>query len=716
MKSDISSLTPEQMEERLDEFLMSVLSSRRTAAGVAQMLSVCDRQQQEFVLHWVKAIASSSAEMAYQFASHAVPALNLMEPEGIEAWIIHAMDVYDKKGLHPAVAVFEEVESFSQARKITGLALEEVDKVLETFLMGLSGRHLKLEGSELTYTDTETLFLPALLSHFETREQNFSLYKVTVAHLWAQTRFGTWRMSLSKTIQHFPQPDRACQLFHNLERLRLEACIARELPGLFRELNHVVKAFGETRVPPGWQPIADQLANPTATVQESYDLLAKIYSTHSPNSLCYQGILMPDCVEEVMALRVAREKEAFRVALVQLAQESDRLKLNLDDVQSDDTENVAHQFKIDKRFDEFLPEGFKFELSLDGQPIVPPDNVKSLMDSIIQDVGQIPEDYLVPAGDGGYKVFEDDKSVERDPDTVWKGIYHEEGAFLYNEWDYRRKHYRKSWCVLREKDVHPQSESFVKKTLVRHQGLVKSLRRTFEALRGEDKLLKAQPNGEDIDLDALVKAYADAKHGLEMTNRLFTKMYKDERNIAVMFMVDMSGSTKGWINDAEREALVLLCEALETLGDRYAIYGFSGMTRKRCEIYRVKRFEEPYTNLVQQRISGMTPQDYTRMGVAIRHLSQLLNEVDARIKLLVTLSDGRPDDYGDSYRGSYGIEDTRQALIEAKRDGIHPFCITLDTEAKDYLPHMYGAVNYIVIDEIRKLPLKVSDIYRKLTT
>ena len=103
------------------------------------------------------------------------------------------------------------------------------------------------------------------------------------------------------------------------------------------------------------------------------------------------------------------------------------------------------------------------------------------------------------------------------------------------------------------------------------------------------------------------------------------------------------------------------------------------------------------------------------MGVTIRHLSRLLNGVEARTKLLVTLSDGKPDDY-DTYRGAYGIEDTRQALIEAKRDGIHAFCITIDTEARDYLPHMYGAVNYTVIDEVRKLPLKVSDIYRRLTT
>ena len=102
------------------------------------------------------------------------------------------------------------------------------------------------------------------------------------------------------------------------------------------------------------------------------------------------------------------------------------------------------------------------------------------------------------------------------------------------------------------------------------------------------------------------------------------------------------------------------------------------------------------------------------MGVAIRHLTKLLKDVDARTKLLITLSDGKPDDY-DGYRGDYGIEDTRMSLIEAKRAGIHPFCITIDETARDYLPHMYGAVNWALVDNVRKLPLKVSDIYRRLT-
>jgi nitric oxide reductase NorD protein len=270
--------------------------------------------------------------------------------------------------------------------------------------------------------------------------------------------------------------------------------------------------------------------------------------------------------------------------------------------------------------------------------------------------------------------------------------------------------------VLRELDVHPGSPDFIDATLAKYAPQVALLRQTFEMLRGEDKVLKKQKNGDDYDLDAVISAYADMRSGRELPEWLLTRRYKAERDIAVMFMVDMSGSTKGWINEAEREALVMLCEALNVLGDRYAIYGFSGITRKRCEIYRVKRFDERYDDDVRRRIAGILPHDYTRMGVAIRHLTALLNTIDARTKLLITLSDGKPDDYSDNYRGEYGIEDTRQALIEAHRRAIHPFCITIDREARNYLPRMYGTVNYTVIDDVARLPLKVADIYRKLTT
>ncbi|MEW8297982.1 MAG: VWA domain-containing protein, partial [Candidatus Thiodiazotropha sp.] len=362
-----------------------------------------------------------------------------------------------------------------------------------------------------------------------------------------------------------------------------------------------------------------------------------------------------------------------------------------------------------------LEQELRIELLVDGKSMPVTDEVKNLLTSIVQDLGEIPEEYLTPAGPGEYDLKDIEEALLK-PEDVWSGTYHEDGAYLYKEWDYRRKHYRKNWCVVREMPVKEEHDEFVAGVIYKYRRLLSSLRKTFEAMRDEDRLLKRQTQGDGVDIDAFVEAWADMHTGLEMTDRLFSRMHREERNIAVMFMVDMSGSTQGWVNEAEREALVLLAEALQALGDRYAIYGFTGMSRKRCEVFPVKQFDQPYDAAVRARISGIRAGDYTRMGAAIRHLTHRLNEVEARTKLLVTLSDGKPDDYNDEYRSQYGIEDTRQALFEARRQGVHAFCITIDEEGQDYLPHMYGAANYTVVSEIEKLPLKVSDIYKKITT
>ena len=132
--------------------------------------------------------------------------------------------------------------------------------------------------------------------------------------------------------------------------------------------------------------------------------------------------------------------------------------------------------------------------------------------------------------------------------------------------------YRESWCALREVDVIPADPDFIDATLARYAVQVGQLGRTFEMLRGEDKWLKKQPAGQ-FDLDSVITAFTDYARAANGP-ALFQRRYKAERDIAVMFIVEISGSTKGWINDAERESLVMLSEALEVLGDRYAIYGF----------------------------------------------------------------------------------------------------------------------------------------------
>jgi nitric oxide reductase NorD protein len=709
--AEASPRSAQEIEALLDAWFEVEFSYRRippVAEGIARL----PRAEQDFVLDWTRRIATTAIEIGYRYATLAPALLARMDPRLMQAWALAAMDAYDRVGLRAAILVIDEVDRFVALRheRAAGALFDEVKGILLTFVCGLSGRRLALEQGDAAWTDTETLHLPAVIAQMPRAEDNFALAKALVAMQWAQTRFGTFRADILGACEQLADPHKALAQFHTLETLRLAACIGRELPGLGREMQRLRALAAEPPLPADWHMAALDLARATATVQDTLAWLAELHVGSVPAPRCWQGELRPKAAAERMAARVGREKALLRVKLRQLL---DGIERTQQEAGAQDKSEPARRFELREaaRSETGLAD---YDLVLDDAPVAPPEDVRVLLTSIQLDFGEIPPDYLVAAGEGEYDLAQYQDA--RSPDTVWQGTYHEEGAILYPEWDHGRRHYRKNWCVVREKDVPPVHDGFHADVLRRYGGLVRQLRRSFEAMRDENRLLKRQLDGDNVDFDALVEALADHRSGREMSERLFTRQHRAERNIAVAFMVDMSGSTKGWINDAERESLILLCEALETLGDRYAIYGFSGQTRKRCEIYRVKRFDEPYGEAVKARIGGIRPQDYTRMGFAVRHLTRLLAGVDARTRLLVTLSDGKPDDYHDGYRGPYGIEDTRRALQEASRAGIHPFCITIDREAKDYLPHLYGAAHYTVVDEVGRLPYKVADIYRRLTT
>ena len=691
----------------LEDWLEADLTFHRVD-GLAAELAALPQSDTEFILDWIKRIAAVHLELGWQFGRRAPKLLASMGRRQMEAWALFACDTYDRSGLRPALQAVEQVEAFATKRleMSAGVLFEEVAGVLGNFVRGLSGRKLSLVRGDALYTDTERLTLPAVVARLPSSEDNFKIAKAAVAMLWAQTRFGTFRVDLGEACARFPSPQRALMQFHALETLRLTARIARELPGLYREMERLKAELGEG-LPQGWEGLAAQLAQPDAGAETSLGLLDQAYALADFPPWCFQGELRPDAVAAAFAARRETEKARLRVKLKDLADEHRKHQSERAQAPQEKPEFQARVQDEEGRLD--------LELSLDEIPIAPPEDVKQLLASVFLDFGQIPPEYLVPAGEGEYDPALLGEQPE-DPDAVWQGTYHEEGARLYPEWDVGRQHYRKNWAVVRERDVAPVYDGFHRATLDKYAGLVKHLRKSFEAMRDENRVEKRQAYGDDVDIDALVEALADARDGSEMSDRLFVRLHRAERNIAVAFMVDMSGSTRGWINEAEREALILLCEALELLGDRYAIYGFSGVTRKRCELFRIKTFDEAYTEEVKARISGIRAQEYTRMGFAIRHLTGLLKGVDAKTRVLVTLSDGRPDDYFDGYRGPYGIEDTRMALLEARRAGIHPFCITIDREARDYLPHMYGAARYIILDDVRQLPMKASEIYRRLTS
>jgi nitric oxide reductase activation protein len=286
-----------------------------------------------------------------------------------------------------------------------------------------------------------------------------------------------------------------------------------------------------------------------------------------------------------------------------------------------------------------------------------------------------------------------------------------------------------------EKRVKHGDRVFVEQTRERHKGVISSIRHQFQLMKPEDlQRVTNELDGEEFDLSAVVDYVIDRRAarvgGGQQSERLYTKRLRRRRDVAVSFLLDQSSSTARTIGrhplqpytrpgrriiEIEKEGLVLMSEALEAVGDSYSINGFTSEGRRNVKFYVVKDFDEKYSDEVKQRIGGITFQNNTRLGAAIRHASAKLSKQGARTRLLIVLSDGRPydHDYGDA---RYAREDTREALRQAKTQGITPFCITIDRESEAELRDLYGDVGYTIIDDVLSLPERLPGIYRRLTT
>lgn len=294
-------------------------------------------------------------------------------------------------------------------------------------------------------------------------------------------------------------------------------------------------------------------------------------------------------------------------------------------------------------------------------------------------------------------------------------------SFTYHEWDKDIGDFRTDWCTVRYRDILKGDPHFVDDTIARYKGEVLLIRRQFERLR-PDRVRRffRQQEGDELDLDALTEALVDIKAGAPMSDNIYVRRDKKQRDVAVLFLLDMSDSTDQVVAegqrviDVEKQGLVLLSEAIGGLDDRFAVMGFTSRGRRYVDLFRIKDFQDEFDDAVAGRIAGIEPFDYTRLGAALRHATGHLAREDAGVRLLVLLSDGRPYDigYGDL---RYAMEDTKMALVEATRAGIKAFCITVDPEGSKYLEDMFGPNRYTVIQNVSHLPTKLPRIYRNLT-
>ncbi|HXW85343.1 MAG TPA: VWA domain-containing protein [Candidatus Binataceae bacterium] len=328
----------------------------------------------------------------------------------------------------------------------------------------------------------------------------------------------------------------------------------------------------------------------------------------------------------------------------------------------------------------------------------------------------------------------------------------QDSYYAYDEWDYVLNDYRRNWCRLREISLNGDAGDFYQATLQRYSELLPVIRRNFQRIRPASyRMVRGLEDGEEIDLDRTIESRVQRFMGEIPDPRVYKARKKEARDVATLFLLDMSASTdepihrepakystddddsddwmKAWqrrpqnsqrprrIIDVNKEALVIMAQALEELGDSYAIMGFSGHGRDNVEFYVIKEFEQDLSDEVKARVGAVEPKRSTRMGTAIRHVREKFKDVSSRAKHVILLSDGFPQDfdYGHDRRSNaYGIQDTMVALKELELAGVVPFCITVDKTGHDYLRQMCQSSRYLIIEDIASLPRQLPKIYEQV--
>jgi nitric oxide reductase NorD protein len=294
-------------------------------------------------------------------------------------------------------------------------------------------------------------------------------------------------------------------------------------------------------------------------------------------------------------------------------------------------------------------------------------------------------------------------------------------VFWYKEWDCNLKDYLSSHVRVVDRSIAESSGNFYIRTLKQYRGLVQRIRYAFELLKPEGLMrLRQWVEGDEFDYRALLDFAMDKKAGKIPSDRLYIKHIKQTRDVTALLLVDLSRSTannvynsEATILHVEKEAIVLFCEALQVVGDVFAVAGFSSTGRLGVDYFRIKDFKENLDDTVKRRIDALAPQRNTRLGAAIRHAASQLEAVSSRVRLLILLSDGFPNDL--EYKHQYAIEDTKKAILEARSNNIFAHAITVNFAGDPKLDDLYGNVHHNVISDVRELPDKLLRIYGSLT-
>jgi hypothetical protein len=731
------------------------------------------------VINLTDEIAEADGEAALACFRSSALALRTVSIEQFEQWARQGLAAHNKDArARRSYFALETRGSYDALLSgSSGLALETVRHLLLLYIEGLTGHEVEIAALaavplESRIADGRTIHLPSVVAEFADDELDFRLYKVLAAHAAGQIEFGTYEQGTAalqaayaalaetytaenadaraafslpdeivgqtflsvpdseessqegtgrnacptdvdyrRALKLFPQPQLARRIFGTLENCRIDRQLRAKYRGLARDLDLVREHLRRRR--------------PSVT---------ELPATLLPFELLFQTTLLGGATDDA------------RLYYGQIVSELETLTT---EYLSNSSATVADSLLATSRFyslfQSLTPNDDSIqEVEMQEEPADSEDENAIATDSFNRrpsernpqrrDARELFNAWNDPDGDG-----EPDElagpAAWTEGDSPEQVIEEGEVAYNYDEWDRELTDHRLGWCRVIEKRVKHGDSNFVEQTRDRYRGVISSIRYQFQLMRPEDlQRVTNELDGEEFNLSAVIDYVIDRRAasvgGGHQSERLYTKRLRRRRDVAVSFLLDQSSSTARTIGrhplqpytrpgrriiEIEKEGLVLMSEALEAVGDTYSINGFTSEGRRNVKFYVVKDFDEKYSDEVKQRIGGIAFQNNTRLGAAIRHATAKLAKQEVRTRLLIVLSDGRPydHDYGDA---RYAREDTREALRQAKNQGVTPFCITIDRESEAELRDLYGEIGYTIIDDVLTLPERLPGIYRRLTT
>ncbi len=696
---------------------------------------------------------------------------------GLRLLADRALARFVDQSLKLAIRHFEQARRFVALRSDSGreccLALQtavpltHVRAGLNRYLQARTGRPPRLKplaalpgvkdealaGGPLAACDGIHIYLPEEIDAFETREANARLFQILAKFEAGLIEYGTYRFDLergrdlglitaaddddppsagdlTRFLSGFGHYPLACDLFTLFEHARLRVRLTCDYPGLVRQGLPVYRAaFEDIRQrshPPALLEFAyarlaldlpperlDAITPMEATLVER---LRTAFEAADPVRMPVEGsagLAMAFYPEAADALAVGRRPYRSLAAPFRLPVQSAAYARAFTPVAA---RAAAIARRLTARGFKLYPADLRLRLQRNAGHLDRDDLADLLREARETGPGgHSPKDILpLEPTDWQLPASSDSATDVEDPDDV-------EAVVWVREWNHLIGDYLHDHVRVRDRRQPAAASGFYAAVLERHQGLVRRLRYAFELLRPEGlKLLRQWIEGDDFDYRALLDYALDRRAGVMPSERLYIKRIKQRRDVAVLLLVDLSRSTSNIVSDSdasvldvEKEAIVLFSQALEVVGDRYAIAGFSGTGRLGVDYFRIKDFDSALDESVRGGIGRLVPQRSTRMGAAVRRAARDLVAQDARVHLLIVIGDGFPNDL--EYKQDYAIADTRQAIGEARAQRIHTHAITVNIPASPRLDDLYGHVHHTVISDVRELPDKLLRIYSTLT-